>query len=148
MDEHGWNCNYQQSHQPPQPAKVNDKHSDNKDNKKKNKEEQYSSSKRSLNHPTILPSSRHGGDPGSIDFCNRIGLDYVSCSPWRVPLARLAAAQAALRADHGDGDRGETQRQKDDDDDDDSDDAAAAGAMQVVVTRSCWCRGAVELWLL
>lgn len=47
----------------------------------------------------------HGGDPGSIDFCNRIGLDYVSCSPWRVPLARLAAAQAALRADHGDGDR-------------------------------------------
>jgi hypothetical protein len=105
MDEHGWNCNYQQSHQPPQPAKVNDKHSDNKDNKKKNKEEQYSSSKRSLNHPTILPSSRHGGDPGSIDFCNRIGLDYVSCSPWRVPLARLAAAQAALRADHGDGDR-------------------------------------------
>ncbi|CAL1132077.1 unnamed protein product [Cladocopium goreaui] len=47
----------------------------------------------------------HGGDPGSIDFCNRIGLDYVSCSPWRAPLARLAAAQAALRADHGDGDR-------------------------------------------
>ncbi|MFO1399517.1 MAG: pyruvate, phosphate dikinase [Burkholderiales bacterium] len=39
----------------------------------------------------------HGGDPASIDFCHRIGLDYVSCSPFRVPVARLAAAQAALR---------------------------------------------------
>ncbi len=39
----------------------------------------------------------HGGDPRSIDFCHRIGLDYVSCSPFRVPVARLAAAQAALR---------------------------------------------------
>jgi pyruvate,orthophosphate dikinase len=39
----------------------------------------------------------HGGDPKSIDFCHRIGLDYVSCSPFRVPIARLAAAQAALR---------------------------------------------------
>ena len=39
----------------------------------------------------------HGGDPDSIDFCHRIGLDYVSCSPYRVPVARLAAAQAALR---------------------------------------------------
>ncbi len=39
----------------------------------------------------------HGGDPKSIDFCHRIGLDYVSCSPYRVPVARLAAAQAALR---------------------------------------------------
>ena len=38
----------------------------------------------------------HGGDPSSIDFCHRIGLDYVSCSPFRVPIARLAAAQAAL----------------------------------------------------
>ena len=38
----------------------------------------------------------HGGDPASIDFCERIGLDYVSCSPYRVPIARLAAAQAAL----------------------------------------------------
>ncbi|USG62780.1 pyruvate, phosphate dikinase [Sneathiella marina] len=38
----------------------------------------------------------HGGDPNSIDFCERIGLDYVSCSPYRVPIARLAAAQAAL----------------------------------------------------
>ncbi len=38
----------------------------------------------------------HGGDPDSIAFCNRIGLDYVSCSPFRVPIARLAAAQAAL----------------------------------------------------
>lgn len=39
----------------------------------------------------------HGGDPSSIEFCHRIGLDYVSCSPYRVPIARLAAAQAAIR---------------------------------------------------
>ena len=39
----------------------------------------------------------HGGDPSSIDFCHRIGLKYVSCSPFRVPIARLAAAQAAIR---------------------------------------------------
>ncbi|MEM8866484.1 MAG: putative PEP-binding protein, partial [Planctomycetota bacterium] len=38
----------------------------------------------------------HGGDPSSIDFCHRVGLNYVSCSPFRVPIARLAAAQAAL----------------------------------------------------
>ena len=40
----------------------------------------------------------HGGDPSSIEFCHRIGLDYVSCSPFRVPIARLAAAQAAIKA--------------------------------------------------
>ncbi|CAJ1395168.1 unnamed protein product [Effrenium voratum] len=39
----------------------------------------------------------HGGDPASIEFCNKVGLDYVSCSPFRVPVARLAAAQAALK---------------------------------------------------
>ena len=39
----------------------------------------------------------HGGDPSSIEFCHRIGLNYVSCSPFRVPIARLAAAQAALK---------------------------------------------------
>ncbi len=39
----------------------------------------------------------HGGDPKSIDFCHRVGLQYVSCSPYRVPIARLAAAQAAIR---------------------------------------------------
>ena len=38
----------------------------------------------------------HGGDPASVTFCHEIGLDYVSCSPYRVPIARLAAAQAAL----------------------------------------------------
>ena len=38
----------------------------------------------------------HGGEPSSVHFCNRVGLDYVSCSPYRVPIARLAAAQAAL----------------------------------------------------
>jgi pyruvate,orthophosphate dikinase len=42
----------------------------------------------------------HGGDPRSIAFCHSLGLDYVSCSPFRVPVARLAAAQAAL-ADSG-----------------------------------------------
>ena len=39
----------------------------------------------------------HGGDPSSIEFCHRVGLNYVSCSPFRVPIARLAAAQAALK---------------------------------------------------
>ncbi|CAJ1372314.1 unnamed protein product [Effrenium voratum] len=39
----------------------------------------------------------HGGDPASIEFCHKVGLDYVSCSPFRVPIARLAAAQAALK---------------------------------------------------
>ena len=39
----------------------------------------------------------HGGDPSSVEFCHKIGLDYVSCSPFRVPIARLAAAQAALQ---------------------------------------------------
>ena len=39
----------------------------------------------------------HGGDPASIDFCHRVGLNYVSCSPFRVPVARLAAAQANIR---------------------------------------------------
>ncbi|HLX94726.1 MAG TPA: putative PEP-binding protein, partial [Verrucomicrobiae bacterium] len=38
----------------------------------------------------------HGGDPNSVKFCHRLGLNYVSCSPFRVPVARLAAAQAAL----------------------------------------------------
>ena len=41
----------------------------------------------------------HGGDPASIDFCHRVGLNYVSCSPFRVPIARLAAAQAAITND-------------------------------------------------
>ena len=40
----------------------------------------------------------HGGEPSSIEFCNRIGLDYVSCSPFRVPIARLAAAQATIKS--------------------------------------------------
>jgi pyruvate,orthophosphate dikinase len=42
----------------------------------------------------------HGGDPSSVEFCHGIGLDYVSCSPYRVPLARLAAAQAVLKEAH------------------------------------------------
>ena len=45
----------------------------------------------------------HGGDPASVHFCQRTGLDYVSCSPFRVPIARLAAAQAALGGDGGSG---------------------------------------------
>jgi pyruvate,orthophosphate dikinase len=39
----------------------------------------------------------HGGDPASIEFCHKVGMNYVSCSPFRVPIARLAAAQAAVR---------------------------------------------------
>jgi pyruvate,orthophosphate dikinase len=39
----------------------------------------------------------HGGDPESVEYFDRLGLDYVSCSPYRVPIARLAAAQSALR---------------------------------------------------
>ena len=39
----------------------------------------------------------HGGDPTSVEFCHNVGLDYVSCSPFRVPIARLAAAQAAIK---------------------------------------------------
>ncbi len=42
----------------------------------------------------------HGGDPSSVEFCHQIGLDYVSCSPFRVPIARLAAAQAAIKNAH------------------------------------------------
>ena len=44
----------------------------------------------------------HGGDPASIRFCQAVGLDYVSCSPYRVPIARLAAAQAALAGERRD----------------------------------------------
>ncbi|MDR0964431.1 MAG: pyruvate, phosphate dikinase, partial [Clostridium sp.] len=39
----------------------------------------------------------HGGDPSSVEFCHNMGLNYVSCSPFRVPIARLAAAQAAIK---------------------------------------------------
>ena len=39
----------------------------------------------------------HGGDPSSVEFCHKVGLTYVSCSPFRVPIARLAAAQAAIQ---------------------------------------------------
>ena len=46
----------------------------------------------------------HGGDPASVAFCHEIGLDYVSCSAYRVPIARLAAAQAALSVRGGEGD--------------------------------------------
>jgi pyruvate,orthophosphate dikinase len=45
----------------------------------------------------------HGGDPKSVEFCHRIGLDYVSCSPYRVPIARFAAAQATLKEKRGEG---------------------------------------------
>jgi pyruvate,orthophosphate dikinase len=43
----------------------------------------------------------HGGDPASVKFCHRVGLDYVSCSPYRIPIARLAAAQAAVAGKRG-----------------------------------------------
>ena len=39
----------------------------------------------------------HGGEPASVEFCHRVGMNYVSCSPFRVPIARLAAAQAAVK---------------------------------------------------
>jgi pyruvate,orthophosphate dikinase len=41
----------------------------------------------------------HGGDPSSVEFCYRVGMNYVSCSPYRIPIARLAAAQAAISGD-------------------------------------------------
>jgi pyruvate,orthophosphate dikinase len=44
----------------------------------------------------------HGGDPASIGFCQAVGLNYVSCSPYRIPIARLAAAQAVLAGEDGD----------------------------------------------
>jgi pyruvate, orthophosphate dikinase len=47
-------------------------------------------------HLEVGICGEHGGDPDSIEFCHMVGLDYVSCSPFRVPVARLAAAQAAL----------------------------------------------------
>jgi pyruvate,orthophosphate dikinase len=47
----------------------------------------------------------HGGEPSSVQFCYKVGMDYVSCSPYRVPIARLAAAQAAIS-----GDKAETMR--------------------------------------
>lgn len=49
----------------------------------------------------------HGGDPQSIEFFDKVGLDYVSCSPYRVPIARLASSQAALRRG---GERSDVQR--------------------------------------
>jgi len=49
----------------------------------------------------------HGGDPSSVEFCDQVGLDYVSCSPYRVPIARLAAAQAVV-ARKASGERGRT----------------------------------------
>jgi pyruvate,orthophosphate dikinase len=48
-------------------------------------------------HLTIGICGEHGGDPASVRFCHSLGLDYVSCSPFRLPIARLAAAQAALQ---------------------------------------------------
>ena len=48
----------------------------------------------------------HGGDPSSVEFCYRVGMNYVSCSPYRVPIARLAAAQAAISG----GDKSEIMR--------------------------------------
>jgi len=49
------------------------------------------------NHLHVGICGEHGGDPTSVEFCHKLGLDYVSCSPFRVPIARLAAAQAAIK---------------------------------------------------
>ena len=51
-------------------------------------------------HLKIGICGEHAGEPRSVEFCHDLGLDYVSCSPFRVPVARLAAAQAALKASH------------------------------------------------
>jgi pyruvate,orthophosphate dikinase len=48
-------------------------------------------------HLKVGICGEHGGDPDSVAFCHGLGMDYVSCSPFRVPVARLAAAHAALR---------------------------------------------------
>jgi pyruvate,orthophosphate dikinase len=50
----------------------------------------------------------HGGEPSSVEFCYQVGMDYVSCSPYRVPIARLAAAQAALAKDAAAAEAGRT----------------------------------------
>ena len=47
---------------------------------------------------TLGICGEHGGDPTTIEFCHNVGLTYVSCSPFRVPIARLAAAQAAIKS--------------------------------------------------
>ena len=52
---------------------------------------------RAQNLNVHLIGREHGGDPTSVEFCHNVGLDYVSCSPFRVPIARLAAAQAAIK---------------------------------------------------
>ena len=52
--------------------------------------------KKSRNSLKLGICGEHGGDPASVTFCHEVGLDYVSCSPFRVPIARLAAAQAAI----------------------------------------------------
>ena len=46
---------------------------------------------------TLGICGEHGGEPSSVEFCHRVGLNYVSCSPFRVPIARLAAAQAVVK---------------------------------------------------
>jgi pyruvate,orthophosphate dikinase len=51
-------------------------------------------------HLKVGICGEHGGDPKSVQFCDEAGLDYVSCSPYRVPVARLAAAQAAIQSKH------------------------------------------------
>ena len=50
-------------------------------------------------HLEVGICGEHGGEPSSVQFCYRAGMDYVSCSPFRVPIARLAAAQAAISGD-------------------------------------------------
>jgi len=50
----------------------------------------------------------HGGEPNSVEFCYMVGMDYVSCSPYRVPIARLAAAQAAIAKTEGSGEANRT----------------------------------------
>jgi pyruvate,orthophosphate dikinase len=55
----------------------------------------------SRNNLKVGICGEHGGDPSSVEFCHGAGMDYVSCSPFRVPIARLAAAHAAIKEKQG-----------------------------------------------
>ncbi|GAH19784.1 unnamed protein product, partial [marine sediment metagenome] len=55
--------------------------------------------RKARNNLKIGICGEHGGDPSSVEFCHMVGMDYVSCSPYRVPVARLAAAHAAIKSE-------------------------------------------------
>jgi pyruvate,orthophosphate dikinase len=63
-------------------------------------------------HLKVGICGEHGGEPSSVEFCHRVGMDYVSCSPFMVPIAWLAAAQAQVKDPRGDGWRGVSREQR------------------------------------